>query len=428
MELVRLVMDIYNDLIRIQELDENRFSATHLNDSTLVKTFHSNNHNDDLNYEKQQKPNDSAFSCHGASINKMNSCDSLKNNTALNDAINNLEKISLNKSTSSDYLNKVLDELKASRAHSNKEASSTSFNSSNINNATNTDMDEDESRMRVVSANDIIKQSCHNLNVDNEVAKYSHVPLNEDPDPIIIKKENNEQVVYKQNVFIRWLQPPTPPPPAPIIIREVQEPQEQLPPLVIYKQAPRAATPPPLVIRERPPTPIQTSQDPLVIERRVVAPKEQRKIIIEHLPAPPAKPRDIILEKWLPKEQPARQIYVQKAVCRPAYQRPIYEMVDAQQQTHKPRRDIYEIMEKPRSLNRKASKKYVKRSDSGEFVCSPRKVYSPLNSLQQVQPYQQQQEVYCTSQQIRKPKVAGYRIIRQVGIFRIGNFFVLFLF
>lgn len=424
MELVRLVMDIYNDLIRIQELDENRFSATHLNDSTLVKTFHSNNHNDDFNYEKQQlKTNDSVFSSHGANLNKMNSCDSLKNgkNTALNDAINNLEKINLNKSTSSDYLNKVLDELKASRDHhSHKETSSTSFNSSNINNANNTDLDEDESRMKVVSANDIIKKSYDNLNVDNEVEKYNNVPLNEDPDPIIIKKENNEQVVYKQNVFIRWLQPPTPPPPAPIIIREVQEPQEQLPPLVIYKQAPRAATPPPLVIRERPPTPIQTSQDPLVIERRVVAPKEQRKIIIEHLPAPPAKPRDIILEKWLPKEQPARQIYVQKAVCRPTFQRPIYEIVDAQQQTqHKPRRDIYEIMEKPRSLNKKTSKKYMKRSDSNEFIYSPRKVYSPLNSLQQVQPYQQQQEVYCTSQQIRKPKVAGYRIIRQVGIFRI---------
>lgn len=46
---------------------------------------------------------------------------------------------------------------------------------------------------------------------------YENVPLNEDDDPIIIKKPNNEEVVYKQNVFIRWLQPPTPPPPAPII-------------------------------------------------------------------------------------------------------------------------------------------------------------------------------------------------------------------
>lgn len=47
--------------------------------------------------------------------------------------------------------------------------------------------------------------------------EYDNVPLNEDEDPIIIKKPNNEEIVYKQNVFIRWLQPPTPPPPAPII-------------------------------------------------------------------------------------------------------------------------------------------------------------------------------------------------------------------
>ena len=47
--------------------------------------------------------------------------------------------------------------------------------------------------------------------------KYINVPLNEDDDPIVIKKPNEEKVVYNQNVFIRWLQPPTPPPPAPII-------------------------------------------------------------------------------------------------------------------------------------------------------------------------------------------------------------------
>ena len=37
--------------------------------------------------------------------------------------------------------------------------------------------------------------------------------------PQIIYKPNNQEVVYKQNIMVRWLQPPTPPPPAPIIIR-----------------------------------------------------------------------------------------------------------------------------------------------------------------------------------------------------------------
>ncbi len=88
---------------------------------------------------------------------------------------------------------------------------------------------------------------------------------------------------------------------------------EELPPLVIYKHAPRAETPPPLVIRERPPTPPVVSSEPLIIERRVPVTQKQRKIIIEQIPAPPPKPRDIILEKWLPPtEQPARKVILQK--------------------------------------------------------------------------------------------------------------------
>jgi hypothetical protein len=39
--------------------------------------------------------------------------------------------------------------------------------------------------------------------------------------PQVIYKPNNQEVVYKQNIMVRWLQPPTPPPPAPIIIRGI---------------------------------------------------------------------------------------------------------------------------------------------------------------------------------------------------------------
>lgn len=134
-------------------------------------------------------------------------------------------------------------------------------------------------------------------------------------------------------------------------VREVQEPApEQLPPLVIYKQAPRPVTPPPLIIRERPPSPLCTPTDPLIIERRVSVPERHRKIIIEHLPAPPPKPRDIILEKWLPRETPPpRAVIVQKAT--PTHklpsnyhqQRPVYEVIEH----HHPRRDLYEILDSP---------------------------------------------------------------------------------
>ena len=44
------------------------------------------------------------------------------------------------------------------------------------------------------------------------------VPMS-NADPQVIFKPNNQEVVYKQNIMVRWLQPPTPPPPAPIVIR-----------------------------------------------------------------------------------------------------------------------------------------------------------------------------------------------------------------
>ena len=77
----------------------------------------------------------------------------------------------------------------------------------------------------IVSANDILKSSFNPDDYPNseiisdptEVEKYNDIELNNDSDPIVIRKQNNQEIVYKQNVFIRWLQPPTPPPPAPII-------------------------------------------------------------------------------------------------------------------------------------------------------------------------------------------------------------------
>jgi hypothetical protein len=62
----------------------------------------------------------------------------------------------------------------------------------------------------------------------------SQIPLNYDPNPEIIYRDNPNKVVYTQKVGVRYLKPPTPPPPEPIIIREIQAtPPQEPPPLVI---------------------------------------------------------------------------------------------------------------------------------------------------------------------------------------------------
>lgn len=84
----------------------------------------------------------------------------------------------------------------------------------------------------------------------------SEYKINEDPNPQIIHKKTNQNLVYHQEVAIRYLRPPTPPPPGPIFIQqEANTSLPPAPPLVIRQQPPRPATPPPLVIREAPPPP-----------------------------------------------------------------------------------------------------------------------------------------------------------------------------
>ncbi|RNA21205.1 hypothetical protein BpHYR1_024281 [Brachionus plicatilis] len=147
----------------------------------------------------------------------------------------------------------------------------------------------------------------------SKLISESNSGINLDEDPIIITKPNSQNVVYKQQVNIRYLQPPTPPPPAPIIIREKQlSPPPRQPPIIIRQTAPAAPTPPPLTIRERAPTP-PADLEPQVIERSVQAqPPPPRQVIIERVPAPPTKPRPIIYEKWLPYKNVERPVIIQK--------------------------------------------------------------------------------------------------------------------
>lgn len=80
--------------------------------------------------------------------------------------------------------------------------------------------------------------------------------INEDPNPEVITKKTEQQLVYQQEVAIRYLRPPTPPAPGEILIQqELNTVTPPAPPLIIRQQPPRPTTPQPLVVREAPPQP-----------------------------------------------------------------------------------------------------------------------------------------------------------------------------
>ena len=84
----------------------------------------------------------------------------------------------------------------------------------------------------------------------------SRYPINDDPNPEIIRKRTNQQIVYHQEVAIRYLRPPTPPAPGEILIQQKGNSLlPPAPPLVIRQKPPKPVTPPPLVVREAPPLP-----------------------------------------------------------------------------------------------------------------------------------------------------------------------------
>ncbi|CAF1094178.1 unnamed protein product [Rotaria sordida] len=149
-----------------------------------------------------------------------------------------------------------------------------------------------------------------NLNAEYYLNKINSL----DNPPVKVVKPNTENLVYRKEIRIRYLQPPTPPPPAPIIIREKQlPPKPPESPLLIRERKPEPPTPPPLTIRERPPTP-PVPVEPYIIDKPLPPPPPQpRPIIIERLPTPPPKPRTVIFEKWLPYKKVKRPILLEKA-------------------------------------------------------------------------------------------------------------------
>ncbi|CAF1400637.1 unnamed protein product, partial [Didymodactylos carnosus] len=149
--------------------------------------------------------------------------------------------------------------------------------------------------------------------------------LYQDSNPQIIRRPApGGGVTYKQNILVRFLQPPPVPPPGPLIIREVRPPQPPAPPpLRIRQQAPQRPAPPPLVLRERPPIPPVNIGTQTIIRRLAALPVPPRSVIIERLPPLPPRPRDIVIERWIPYgRQAKRRTIVQRAGPARHYQRP----------------------------------------------------------------------------------------------------------
>ncbi|CAF2381768.1 unnamed protein product [Rotaria sp. Silwood2] len=139
-----------------------------------------------------------------------------------------------------------------------------------------------------------------------------------DPNPLEVIRRPPIQgpVTYRQNVSVRFLQPPPAPAPGPLIIKEVRPPQPPAPPpLVVRQRAPPIPTPPPLILRERPPRSPPLIPSQTLIKKLPPIPVPPRSVIVERFSALPPRPRDIFIERWLPysKEPPQRKVIVQRA-------------------------------------------------------------------------------------------------------------------
>ena len=140
------------------------------------------------------------------------------------------------------------------------------------------------------------------------------VPLNVDPNPILIRKKPAAPVNYTQQVSVKFLQPPPPQQPGDIVITQQKDVQAApAPPHLIRQRPPLPVKPAPLVVRERPPMP----PAPIAPEHHVipgkVIPPPPRKVIVERLPQLPQPPQDIIVERWLEYAQRTRRVVFQPA-------------------------------------------------------------------------------------------------------------------
>jgi hypothetical protein len=148
--------------------------------------------------------------------------------------------------------------------------------------------------------------------------------INEDSNPEVIRKKTQQQLLYEQEVAIRYLRPPTPPPPGEIVIKqEANIPTPPAPPLVIRQVPPRPDTPQPLIVREAPPKPPASVGQKLITISGKRLPPAPRKVVIERLAPLPSKPQAIMVERWLPYAERKRRVIFQKnQVPDPIIQKP----------------------------------------------------------------------------------------------------------
>jgi hypothetical protein len=155
-------------------------------------------------------------------------------------------------------------------------------------------------------------------NKDDSLNWKGNVPiteykLNDDPEPEIIVKKNNQEVVYEQEIGIRYLRPPTPPPLGEIILRQEKNiPTPPAPPLVIRQVPARPVTPSPLVIREAPPRVPEQVEPKIITISGKKLPPPPRRVVIERLAPLPTKPQSIIIERWLPYVERKRKVIFTK--------------------------------------------------------------------------------------------------------------------
>ncbi|CAF1117820.1 unnamed protein product, partial [Didymodactylos carnosus] len=219
----------------------------------------------------------------------------------------------------------------------------TNGDDTNIDNNTNTSSTEIKRPLSVDNSDRGLLQSQSNSNFNgfpieglDQQTLASAGKIYYDPNPQIIKRQGTGSVTYKQNILIRFLQPPPIPAPGPLIIKEVRNPQPPpLPPLVIKQRPTPPKTPPPLILRERPPPLPQSIQSKVITRQLPAEPPPPRAVIIERLPPLPPKPRDIIIERWLPYQlSQKRKVLVERAPAIKEYPKPknviiTYEPVQA---------------------------------------------------------------------------------------------------
>jgi hypothetical protein len=137
--------------------------------------------------------------------------------------------------------------------------------------------------------------------------------LNLEADPTVETQEGGEQV-YKQQVYLRQYQPPTPEP-IDIQVQEVViKPQVQRPPIHVHVGANQnrdtQRTPSPILIKSAPPQPLPALNEPLIYNKYIPVDYKPppQQIIIHRYPKLPPKPRPIVVEQWLPNKPAPKRI------------------------------------------------------------------------------------------------------------------------